>query len=81
MIPTTIATIHPIAIPAMAPIGMLIPFCCPSGKAVTIGFAELEVELSVDDALLVTVTGIGPFAGFVSVAYRYHEGFRKVVRR
>ena len=74
--PSTITTIPPIAIPAMAPVGIPIDRAPDTAEAMTlivgVGVLGLALEvLELEDksgswSLLKVVVGIGPFAGLVS---------------
>lgn len=73
--PSTATRIHPIAIPAIAPAGKLVPF--PPGCS---GTAVVWSEVTVEGGLwmLEVVVGMGPFAGFVSYWYKALEGLMMV---
>jgi len=76
-IPSTIATIEPITMPAIAPAAR--PVFIPRegvGDIVEV----VPVVSGVDLPAFNVVVGIGPFSGFVSVAYNSHDGFKVVVR-
>jgi hypothetical protein len=73
--PSTATRIHPIAIPAIAPAGKLVPFP-PGSPDPAVGSSEVMVEG--DIWLPKVVVGMGPFAGFVSYWYKVLEGLMMV---
>jgi len=81
--PSTATRIHPIAIPAIAPAGKLVPF--PPGctdRAVATSEVTDESDLWLLEVVVVSllkvVVGMGPFAGLVSNWYKALEGLLMV---
>jgi hypothetical protein len=76
-----VAMMEPITMPAIAPTGKSLPFpICEGGDGIAVvelgpiaGVALTKPEA--DCVLLGVMVGIGPFAGFISLAYSDHEGF------
>ena len=67
--------------PAIAPPDRELFFAASAGESGA-GAVELGAALTKSEGvsvLLGVVVGIGPFAGFVSLAYSAHEGFLVVV--
>jgi hypothetical protein len=74
---SAIAMMEPIIMPAIAPAGRALLFAASKGGS-GVGAVELEAALTKSEGvsvLLGVVVGIGPFAGFVSLAYSDHDGF------
>jgi hypothetical protein len=77
---SAMAMMEPIIIPAIAPAGRALLFTASVGGG-GVGAVELGAALTKSEGvsvLLGVVVGIGPFAGFVSLAYSAHDGFLMV---